>query len=62
VANFASRWQGGNWSAWKNVSTTKAKGAPGLVAIGSAGGRLYYTDETGTVIELSTTDSGTTWT
>lgn len=56
-----TRWQAGQWSAWKNVSTGKAKGAPGLVAIGSADGRLYYTDEASAVIELSTTDGGATW-
>jgi GH25 family lysozyme M1 (1,4-beta-N-acetylmuramidase) len=57
----AARWQNGTWSAWKNVSLARAKGAPGLVAFGGSEGHLYYTEESGEVIELTTNDSGETW-
>lgn len=50
------------WGPWRNVSPTAALGAPGLVAWGTADGQLYYTNESGAVIELATTDSGATWT
>jgi lysozyme len=58
----AIRWNAGAWGNWKNVSPTKAKGAPGLLAIGTAEGRLYYTNASGHVIVLATADSGQTWT
>lgn len=59
----AARWASGKWSAWKNISPTKAKGAPGLLAWGTADGRLYYTEaSSGNVIVLATTNGGKTWT
>jgi GH25 family lysozyme M1 (1,4-beta-N-acetylmuramidase) len=58
----AARWDAGVWGAWRNVSPTKAKGAPGLLAWGTAAGRLYYTDDAGNVIVLDTADAGKTWT
>jgi lysozyme len=57
-----TRYEAGKWAAWRNVSPTKAQGAPGLTAWGNADGRLYYTDESGTVWALATADAGKTWT
>jgi GH25 family lysozyme M1 (1,4-beta-N-acetylmuramidase) len=57
----ATRWQNGKWSAWKNVGTSKARGAPGLVAFGSAEGHLYFADVSNSVIQLTTSNSGETW-
>jgi hypothetical protein len=58
----AIRWDAGQWGPWKNVSPTKAQGPPSLAAWGTADGRLYYTDESGTVWVLATADGGKTWT
>lgn len=52
----------GIWGPWRNVSLGKALGAPGLVAWGTSNGQLYYTNDSGAVIELATEDSGATWT
>jgi GH25 family lysozyme M1 (1,4-beta-N-acetylmuramidase) len=57
-----ARWQDGKWGAWKTVSKEKAKGAPALLAWGSSQGRLYYTEESGAVVGLLTSDGGETWT
>lgn len=57
----AARWKDGKWSDWKNVSLAKAKGAPGLIAFGGSEGHLYYTEESGAVIELTTNNTGETW-
>jgi GH25 family lysozyme M1 (1,4-beta-N-acetylmuramidase) len=57
-----ARWENGKWGAWQNVSPAKAKGAPGLLAWGSGNGRLFYTEESGAVVGLLTSDSGKTWT
>jgi GH25 family lysozyme M1 (1,4-beta-N-acetylmuramidase) len=57
----SARWENGEWSAWTNVSSATAQGAPGLISIGSSQGHLYYTDTAGTVVELDTTDTGQTW-
>lgn len=51
----------GKWGAWKNVSSDKALGSPALEAFDEKDGRLFYTDVSGTVIVLRTTDSGETW-
>ena len=56
----AARWEG-SWGAWRNVSPTKSKGAPALLAWGKADGRLFYTDEAGNAIVLITGDAGQTW-
>jgi GH25 family lysozyme M1 (1,4-beta-N-acetylmuramidase) len=56
-----ARWSDGEWSAWKDVSPTKAEAGPGVVAWGENDGRLYYTDQTGTVCILVTSDAGQTW-
>lgn len=58
----AARWHNGTWGAWKSVSPTKAKGAPALLAWGTADGRLIYTDNAGHAQVLATTDAGQTWT
>lgn len=50
------------WGPWRKVSLSKTAGSPGLVAWGNHLGYLYYAEESGKVIELSTTDSGATWT
>jgi GH25 family lysozyme M1 (1,4-beta-N-acetylmuramidase) len=55
------RWHDNNWGVWRNVSKAKAKGAPGLVAFGGQEGHLYYTEESGAVIELTTNNSGESW-
>lgn len=57
----ATRWENGTWSAWANVSPTKALGSPGLVTYSTTEGHLYYTDTSGQVIELDTSDAGKTW-
>jgi lysozyme len=57
----AARYADGKWSSWRNVSPDKALGAPGLITYSSGTGHLYYTDTTGEVIELLTTDMGETW-
>lgn len=49
------------WGPWRKVSLSKTLGAPGLVAWGNQDGFLYYTEESGAVIQLSTSDSGATW-
>jgi len=58
----ASRWDGTRWQPWRNISLTKAVGAPGLLAWGTGKGQLYYTDAAGHVQLMSTQDSGKTWT
>ncbi len=57
----AARWDGA-WGAWRNVSPTQGRGAPGLLAWDANQGRLFYTDLTGNVIVLVTADAGLTWT
>lgn len=58
-----ARWAaGGDWGSWHNVSPTKAKGGADVMAWGTADGRLFYTDETGTVCIMETADAGKTWT
>jgi lysozyme len=51
----------GKWSAWKNVSPTKALHPPAMIAWGKGTGHLYYTDEHGDVIELATGNYGQRW-
>ncbi len=51
-----------DWGVWRDVSLGKALGAPALVAWGQADGKLYYTSDTGAVIELTTGDAAATWT
>jgi lysozyme len=58
----ASRWDGSRWEPWRNISLTKAVGAPGLLAWGTGKGQLYYTDAAGHVQLMSTQNSGQTWT
>lgn len=57
----ARRFVNGAWNPWHNVSPTKARGAPGLLAWGTRQGQLYYTNEAGNVIMLETADAGKTW-
>ncbi len=54
-------WNGTGWSPWSTVSPTQAKNAPSLVAWGTADGSLFYVEDSGAVVELTTTDSGQTW-
>lgn len=58
----ATRWNGSGWEPWRNVSLTKAVGAPGLLAWDGGEGQLYYTDAAGNVQLMITRDSGHTWT
>jgi lysozyme len=51
----------GIWGPWRNVSLTRAKGAPGLIVFAQNDGLLYYTNDAGAVIELTTKDAGWTW-
>ena len=51
----------GKWSAWKNVSPTKALHPPAMIAWGKGTGHLYYTDQHGDVIELATGNYGQHW-
>lgn len=55
------RFVNGAWNPWHNVSPTKARGAPGLLAWGTNQGQLFYTDDSGQVIVLGSTDTGKTW-
>jgi GH25 family lysozyme M1 (1,4-beta-N-acetylmuramidase) len=57
----ARRFVHGAWNPWHNVSLTKARGAPGLLAWDTNQGQLFYTDDAGNVIMLVTTDTGKTW-
>jgi lysozyme len=58
----ASQWNGKAWSAWKNVSPTRAAAAPAVVAWDDVHGRLYYVDEAHNVMQMITEDQGQTWT
>jgi GH25 family lysozyme M1 (1,4-beta-N-acetylmuramidase) len=58
----AARLENGAWGQWRNVSPTKGRGAPGLLAWDTNQGRLFYTDHSGNVIVLDTADAGLTWT
>ena len=51
----------GKWSAWTNVSPTKALHPPAMIAWGKGTGHLYYTDQHGDVIELATGNYGQHW-
>jgi GH25 family lysozyme M1 (1,4-beta-N-acetylmuramidase) len=57
----ANLWDGAKWGGWKNVSPTKANGAPALTAFDDVHGRLYYIDEASDCIQLETGDRGKTW-
>ena len=54
-------WNGTGWSTWATVSSTQAKNAPSLVAWGTSNGSMFYVEESGAVVELTTTDFGQTW-
>jgi GH25 family lysozyme M1 (1,4-beta-N-acetylmuramidase) len=52
----------GKWGVWWNpTGTTKAVGAPGLLAWGNGFGQLYFATANGEVMELGTEDFGKTW-
>jgi hypothetical protein len=55
------RWANGKWGSWKNVGTDKALHPPAVLVWGKETGHLYYTAQNGHVIEISTQDSGQTW-
>ncbi|MGO9078197.1 MAG: GH25 family lysozyme [Streptosporangiaceae bacterium] len=57
----ATRLVNGKWTAWENISKTKARGAPAMIAWGEKSGHLYYTSETGAVVELVTSTAGQKW-
>ncbi|HXW45778.1 MAG TPA: GH25 family lysozyme [Streptosporangiaceae bacterium] len=58
----ANLWDGKAWSGWKNVSPTKASGAPAVIVWPEGFGHLYYVDESSACIQLDTTNYGATWT
>jgi lysozyme len=51
----------GKWSAWKNISPGKALHPPAMVSWGHGTAHLYYTNESGAVIELVTGNYGQHW-
>jgi hypothetical protein len=55
-------WGDNKWDDWKNVSPTKAKGVPSVISWIDGHGALYYIEESGSVVELTTADHGKTWT
>jgi len=57
----AARWDGVAWSDWGNVSPTKAIGTPSLIAWVDGLGLLFYIEESGAVVELTTTNRGKSW-
>ena len=57
----ANLWDGEKWEGWKNISRTKAIGAPTVTVWVDNHGRLYYIDSAHNVIQLITTDGGKTW-
>lgn len=57
----ATLWDGTKWSGWKNISRTKAIGAPAVTVWVDGHGRLYYIDSVHNVIQLITSDGGVTW-
>jgi GH25 family lysozyme M1 (1,4-beta-N-acetylmuramidase) len=57
----ANLWDGEKWEGWKNISRTKAIGAPTLTVWVDNHGRLYYIDSAHNVIQMITTDGGKTW-
>jgi lysozyme len=57
----AARWDGIAWSDWGSVSPTKAIGTPSLIAWVDGLGLLFYIEESGAVVELTTTNRGKNW-
>lgn len=57
----AARWDGVAWSDWGGVSPTRAIGTPSLIAWVDGLGLLFYVDESGAVVELTTTNRGKSW-
>jgi lysozyme len=55
-------WQNNAWGSWVNVSLTKAKGTPSVISWPDGHGKLFYIEESGAVVELTTEDRGKTWT
>jgi lysozyme len=51
----------GKWGIWFNPSKEKAVGPHGLLSWGESYGQLYFTTDSGEVIELATEDAGKTW-
>jgi lysozyme len=52
----------GTWGPWRDVSPEPAIGLAGIVAWAQNAGKLYYTDQSHQVIQLTTNDAGATWT
>ena len=57
----SARFDGKAWSDWGNISPTKAKGTPSVIAWVDGHGVLFYIEESGAVAELTTSDHGTSW-
>lgn len=57
----SARWDNKAWSEWGNISPTKAKGTPSVIAWVDGEGVLFYIEESGKVVELRTNDRGKTW-
>ena len=57
----ANLWDGTKWGGWKNISRTKSIGAPAVTVWVDDHGRLYYIDAAHNVIQLITTDGGSSW-
>ena len=57
----AARWDGVAWSDWGSVSPTRAVGTPSLIAWVDGLGLLFYIQESGGVVELTTTNRGKSW-
>jgi lysozyme len=54
-------WANNAWGAWKTVSPTKAKGVPSVISWVDGHGKLFYIEESGAVVEMTTEDNGATW-
>jgi hypothetical protein len=52
----------GHWGPWRDVSPEQARGLAGMIAWAEKAGKLYYTNQSGQVIQLTTNDAGATWT
>lgn len=58
----AIRWDGSKWGEWINISPTTAIGPPSFVILNATRADMYYPDNVGSVIQISTSNTGLTWT
>jgi hypothetical protein len=49
------------WGGWTKVSPTKAKGTLALTSSGKGAGAMYYIEESGATVEITTSNYGDTW-